>query len=114
MFSSYKLLSASGFSLVVSILLQSFSALTIKYASMASGSMSIFLLSFAFVFIVIRAVVWQYVLSRFPLSFVYPFTSLVQVLILIYAVFLFDETVSFFQMIGFVMMLIGLTVIAKG
>ena len=68
-------------------------------------------LSFAFVFFGIRAYLWQLLLKVTPLSKIYPFASLVQVLILLYAVCLFNEDVTLNQIIGLSIMISGLFVI---
>jgi len=99
--------------LAVSILLQSFSFLSIKYASLATGWEMAVLLSTGFGFLVLRAVTWQNVLKRVPLSKVYPFMSLVQILIFLYAVFLFHEHVAWFHVAGLSLMLLGLYVLGK-
>lgn len=104
----------SSFYLFSSIFLRSFSFLVIKYSSMATGIQIYLLLCLAFIFIIARAFTWQKVLQITPLSIAYPFTSLVQVLILIYAAFLFNEQVEFHHILGIVVMLSGLLLISKG
>lgn len=94
------------------ILFQSFSFLAIKYASIYEVY-SFILLGLSFCFIVLRAYIWQIVLKYNELSRVYPFNSLVQVFILMYAVILFDETVSILHLIGLAMMIIGVILLGK-
>jgi undecaprenyl phosphate-alpha-L-ara4N flippase subunit ArnE len=97
----------------LSIVLQSFSFLCIKYASMHTGLATVALLGLAGVFLISRAVVWQNVLGLVDLSAAYPFNSLVQVLIFLYAVFLFGETVGLHHIVGLALMLCGLTLLAR-
>lgn len=98
---------------VIAIFLQSFSFLSIKYATMHEGFYTAILLVLAFIFIGARAIVWQMILKLIPLSKAYPFSSLVQVLIFLYAVVLFDEQIYFHNILGLFLMLSGLTLIAK-
>ena len=93
--------------LSITILLQSFSFLSIKYSSMQAGIVSFALLIVAFGFLGMRAIFWQYLLKRTELSNIYPFASLVQVLILLYAVVLFNEEISLNNVIGLIIMLSG-------
>lgn len=99
--------------LALSILLQSFSFLCIKYASLQTGLAVLALLALAGFFIVSRAVVWQFVLQSFELSTAYPFTSLGQVLVFIYAVTLFGEHVVLHHLIGIVLMVSGLVIMMR-
>ena len=94
--------------LVISIFLQSFSFLSIKLSTIKEGlSIYIFLL-IAFFFMGFRAIVWQYLLKLTDLSSIYPFASLVQILILIYAVVFFNEVVTTYNIIGLSIMLGGI------
>lgn len=70
-------------------------------------------LCIAFVFMGLRAIVWQFLLKLRELSFVYPFASLVQIIILIYAVVLFKETVTIYNVIGLFIMLGGIFYISR-
>ncbi len=97
----------------LTVLLRSFSFLAIKYSTLSSGKAIYAFLALAVVFIVARAFTWQRVLKNTALSIAYPFTSFVQVLILIYAVTLFDEHVAMHQVLGVCIMLTGLLMIAR-
>jgi drug/metabolite transporter (DMT)-like permease len=94
--------------LTASIFLQSFSLLCIKLSTLQSGHLSLALLLLAIVFIGLRSTVWQYLLKITELSRIYPYASLVQVLILLYAVILFKEPVTASNIIGLGMMLSGI------
>ena len=99
---------------VLSIALQACSFLCLKYASIAGGSSgAITLLAVAGVFLVGRAVVWQAALARADISKLYPATALFQVLLFLFAVLLFHETVRMQHILGLGIMLAGLTVIAR-
>lgn len=99
--------------LTLSILLQSFSFLCIKFASLQTGFLVLGLLGLAACFIVGRAVVWQFVLQQYELSTAYPFTSLSQVLVFVYAVMLFQEHVELHHVAGVILMMAGLLVMMK-
>ena len=94
--------------LVVTIFLQSFSFLSIKLSTMQTGFFASALLISAFGFIGLRSVFWQHLLQGTELSKVYPYASLVQVLILLYAVFIFNEPITLNNLIGLGMMLAGI------
>jgi len=98
--------------LAATVFIQSLSFLSIKFSTLQTGLWSLILLFAAFSFMGLRAFLWQKLLCRSDLSLVYPFTSLVQVLILLYAVFLFGESIAPGHIIGFGMMLIGTYVMA--
>jgi drug/metabolite transporter (DMT)-like permease len=95
------------FLLLISVFLQSFSFLSIKYSTLQTGIASLLLLGFAFGFLALRAILWQFLLKIADLSHVYPFAALVQPLILIYAVVLFKETVTPANIAGLLVMLVG-------
>lgn len=97
----------------LSILLASFSFLSIKYSTSSSGQMVYVYLSLAIVFIIARAYTWQKTLNLTELSIAYPFMSLVQVLILVYAAILFDEQIATHHMIGVSLMVIGLLIMVR-
>lgn len=100
------------FLLVASILLQSFSFLSIKFSTLHEGLSLYVLLLMAFIFLGARSFVWQMLLKYNDLSKVYPFASLVQVVILIYSVLFFHEDVSVNNLVGLFLMLSGIYFIA--
>lgn len=107
-------MSAYTYSMVLlSVFLQSFSFLTIKYASTSSVMYAIVLIVSAFAFIIARAFLWQRILKHNELSKVYPFNSLVQVLIFLYAIFLFDEIITVNNIVGLSFMLFGVILLGK-
>ena len=98
----------------IGIILQSFSYLSIKFSTLASDKFFITLyLFFAFLLFFIRAVLWQKLLNYVKLSEIYPYTSLVQILILIYSVVFFHETVTFYNVLGLTIMLSGIFYMSK-
>lgn len=97
---------------ILAVFLQSFSFLSIKYAALYEAC-SIILLCVAFLFIITRAYVWQVVIKCNELSRVYPYNSLVQVLVFIYAIVFFDESVSLRHIMGLGLMISGLYFMGK-
>ena len=62
----------------------------------------------------LAGVSWMLVLTRFEISYAYPWVSLNFVIILILGVALFGESYSFLKAIGTVLILFGIVAIAKG
>lgn len=60
----------------------------------------------------VATVIWLYVLSRLPLSFVYPLQSLAYVFALIVAFVLFKESIPPTRWIGTVIILAGIAVLS--
>ncbi|NOR59007.1 MAG: EamA family transporter [Sulfurimonas sp.] len=95
------------FLIALSVFLQSFSFLSIKLSTMNEEYIMIMLIALAFIFIIMRAFIWQILLKSVELSKVYPYTSLVQILILMYAVLFFNERLTVYNVIGLFIMLLG-------
>lgn len=109
----FKIWDNTLFLLISSIFLQSFSFLSIKYSTMQVGLYLIILLVFAFFFLALRAIVWQRLLKSIELSKLYPYAALVQVLILIYAVVFFHESINKYNIIGLFIMLSGISYMSR-
>jgi multidrug transporter EmrE-like cation transporter len=107
------------FFIILAIIFQTIAAVTLKYAAM---NISIFnslmpltnpfyLLSLGFLFL--QAVVWQQALIRYPLSFAYPFMSLANFSILFSSAILFREELVIANIIGLIIISIGITLLAR-
>ena len=59
------------------------------------------------------ACVWILVLQRFPLSYAYPFMSIVRGLVLMGAWFLFREPVQPQELLGIVIIMLGIALIGR-
>lgn len=57
---------------------------------------------------------WMLTMTKFDISYAYPFISLNYLIILASGFFLFDEPMSLHKLIGTILVIVGLTVIAKG
>lgn len=93
--------------LAATIIIQSFSFLSIKLSTLQHDILTVGFLLLAFGFMGLRAVLWQKLLHHADLSLVFPFTSLAQVLILLYSVTLFNEAVAPGHLVGLALMLVG-------
>jgi drug/metabolite transporter (DMT)-like permease len=99
--------------LMLSLLIQTIGAVGAKYAINNINSQSFFIQGililglFMFGTMALQALVWQKALMFYPLSFAYPFRSLINFAILFSAFFFFNETIT-------ILNVIGLTVITWG
>jgi len=62
----------------------------------------------------VSTVLWLLALSRAELSFAYPFLSLTYVVVLIGGALLFKEQITLPRILGFVVVVVGLLVVARG
>ena len=56
---------------------------------------------------------WMLAMSKFDLSYAYPFTSLLYVLMMVASVVFFNESLTINKMIGVCFIMIGIIIIAK-
>ena len=56
---------------------------------------------------------WIIAMTKFDISYAYPFTALGFVLILFFSSLLFDETISIYKFLGVVFITIGIFIISK-
>jgi multidrug transporter EmrE-like cation transporter len=106
--------------LVLSILIQAFGAICTKYAAESSLSATLYGIPYVLIIYLIilsgmglQVIVWQYALKFYPLSFAYPFRSLVSFIVLIAAVFLFHESVSVMNVVGLTIITVGVFFLAR-
>ena len=62
----------------------------------------------------LAGVSWMLAMTRFEISYAYPFVSLNYVIVLAASVLLFNESLSLPKIIGTVFVIVGIVVIAKG
>ncbi len=62
---------------------------------------------------VVRTVLWQQALKRYPLSFVYPFISLSYVSLLLASAFIFKEPISTWNLVGSAIIIVGVITIYR-
>lgn len=97
--------------IAASLLLQSGAFLSLKYTTILGGIFTWALYGFALALMFSRAFVWQKILGLSPLSKVYPFTLLTQVLLFLYGVVLFDEHYNIYHIVGLGVIFCGLWMI---
>jgi hypothetical protein len=89
--------------IIFPVFLQAASGICGKYAAMAVKDASLFVAvtnGFYFIsliFFILQAIAWQLTLIIYPLSYAYPFTSLVNFVILIFSAILFQEQTTLYN-----------------
>ena len=105
-------------SIILSILFQAISGICGKYAAMAATNASLFITVTNFfyflslLFLVLQAVVWQLALIHYPLSYAYPFLSLVNFVILIFSAILFKEQITAYNVFGLIFISFGIWILS--
>jgi drug/metabolite transporter (DMT)-like permease len=66
-----------------------------------------------FIFYIIATGIWMYLLSKLPLSFLYPLQSLAYVFALVIAFFLFKEQIPTTRWFGTAIILVGVYFVAR-
>ncbi len=57
---------------------------------------------------------WMLAMTRFEISYAYPFVSLNYVLVLAASILLFQESLSFAKVLGTALIILGIAIIARG
>jgi multidrug transporter EmrE-like cation transporter len=105
--------------ILLSVLFQSLSGIFGKYAATSIGNTGILAIitnTFYILMLVclfLQAVVWQQALHRYPLSFAYPFMSLMNFVVLFASALLFHEGVTPFNIAGLVLISLGITLLSR-
>ena len=68
----------------------------------------------ALVLTLLAGVIWMIAMTKFEISYAYPFTLLALVLVTIFSVIFFGESVNIYKLIGIVFIILGIVVISKG
>lgn len=98
--------------LIATVVFQSFIMLGFKASIVIEGVMSYGYVLMAVVFMLLRTVLWQRVLQTNELSDIYPYTSISPLLVFFYAAFIFDESVNLNNIIGLILVFIGIYIIS--
>lgn len=107
------------FLIILSIIAQACVGICIKYTSISfCTDFPISLIAnpfylFALSFMLLQAIVWQQALKHYPLSFAYPFMSLVNFVVLFLAHFLFGEAITSSNIAGLIIISIGIYILAQ-
>lgn len=101
---------------VLAIVIESFSSAILKMAGQYPLFSMNYLLWFGLAVAVmgIYAVAWQLVLEHLPLSTAYMRKGITYVLIFVWAVLLFHETITLQQIVGIIIIIIGMAVSMRG
>ena len=62
----------------------------------------------------LSGITWMIAMTKFEISYAYPFTLLGLVLVTIFSVVFFGESINIFKLIGIVFIALGIVVISKG
>jgi len=107
--------------ILLSIVFQSAGGILIKYAALTLGEVFAHPLSvisnlfylLSLLCLLLQALVWQQALIHYPLSFAYPFMSLVNFVILLFSAILFNEGITMTNIIGLCLISVGITVLSR-
>ena len=105
--------------IILSILLQSLNAIFKKYAATSLHEVTLLAIMtnlfylLALICLFLQALVWQQALNHYPLSFAYPFMSLVSCVVLLASAVLFHEGITVANIIGLGFISVGITVLSR-
>ena len=66
------------------------------------------------VFTLLSGLSWMIAMTKFEISYAYPFTLLGLVFVTIFSVLIFHETINIHKVIGITLILVGVYIISKG
>ena len=66
------------------------------------------------IFTLLSGLSWMIAMTKFDISYAYPFTTLGFVFVLIFSVILFGEVINWWKIIGLIFIIIGLIISNKG
>lgn len=105
--------------IISSILLQATSGIFGKYAALSASNMNLlvimsnFFYLFSILCLIFQTLFWQQALMHYPLSFAYPFMSLVNFVVLIASYFLFQESITFNNIVGLILISLGIVMLSR-
>ncbi len=68
----------------------------------------------AFISAVLASVAWMGAISRFELSYAYPFMILSFFVVVLLSIFLFQEVFNWYKIIGLIVISLGIVIVCKG
>jgi multidrug transporter EmrE-like cation transporter len=104
--------------IILAIFFQSVGGISGKFAAITLSDATFFaVITNAFYIaslacLLFQAVIWQQALVHYPLSFAYPFMSLANFAVLLSSAVLFDEGITITNIVGLVLISIGITVLS--
>jgi len=105
--------------ILLAVLFQALSAIFNKYAAISLVDVTVVLIVSNIFYIlkmaclILQAFVWQLALKSYDLSFAYPFMSLVNFIILLASLFIFNEGITAANVIGLLAISAGVYFLAK-
>ncbi len=105
--------------IIFPVFLQAASGICGKYAAIEVKDASLFVAvtnGFYFlslIFLILQAIAWQLTLIIYPLSYAYPFTSLVNFVILIFSAILFQEQITLYNVLGLILISFGILILSR-
>ena len=67
-----------------------------------------------FISAVLASVAWIGAISKFELSYAYPFMSLNFVVVVVLSLILFGESINYFKIVGLLLICLGVFIVSKG
>ncbi len=104
--------------ILLAITFQSCGGVFGKYAAITLSEVTLFAFItnvfyiLSLICLLLQAIVWQQALIHYPLSFAYPFMSCVNFAVLFASAILFHEGITIANILGLVLISIGITVIS--
>ena len=65
-------------------------------------------------FALLAGVTWMVAMTKFEISYAYPFTLLGLILVTIFSILFFNESINLFKIIGIIIICFGVVIISKG
>ena len=65
-------------------------------------------------FTLLSGLSWMIAMTKFDISYAYPFTALGYVFILLFSVVLFQESLNWYKTIGVIFIIVGIITVSKG
>ena len=96
------------------MLFQAGSGVFSKYAALQSGHSitNVFFVA-ALVLLVLQAITWQQALINYPLCYAFPFMSATNFVVLVASAFLFNETITIYNIIGLLLISGGIMLLCR-
>jgi len=67
----------------------------------------------ALIFTLLAGITWMIAMTKFDISYAYPFTTLGFVFVFIFSVILFNEPVNFYKIVGLFFIIVGLIISSR-
>lgn len=98
--------------LIICLFLMVFGQVMNKKGTEVNSIINIFYI-IGYVSLIVRGILWIYVIKKLPISFAYPFMSLSFVLILLPSTLYFKESISINNIIGSLIIILGIVFISR-